>query len=46
MISKPDVEDLNYSVDTLMFGGVLLVASRAFNAPFGGVKASTALAVG
>jgi uncharacterized membrane protein len=29
MISKPDVEDLNYFADTLMLGGVLLVASRA-----------------
>jgi hypothetical protein len=31
MISKPDVEDLNYFADTLMFGGVLLVASRAYD---------------
>ena len=30
MISKPDIEGLNYFADTLMFGGVLLVASRAF----------------
>jgi uncharacterized membrane protein len=30
MISKPDVEDLNYFSDTLMFGGVVLVASRAY----------------
>lgn len=30
MISKPDVESLNYFADTLMFGGVLLVASRAY----------------
>ena len=29
MISKPDIEGLNYFADTLMFGGVLLVASRA-----------------
>ena len=29
MISKPNVEGLNYFADTLMFGGVLLVASRA-----------------
>ncbi len=29
MLSKPDVEDLNYFADTLMFGGVLLIASRA-----------------
>jgi uncharacterized membrane protein len=29
MISKPDIESLNYFADTLMFGGVLLVASRA-----------------
>jgi hypothetical protein len=28
MIAKPDIEDLNYFADTLMFGGVLLVASR------------------
>ena len=33
MISKPDVEDLNYFADTLMFGGVLLVASRAYDVP-------------
>jgi len=31
MIVKPDVEDLNYFADTLMFGGVLLVASRAYD---------------
>lgn len=31
MISKPDVEDLNYFSDTLMFGGVLLIASRAYD---------------
>jgi uncharacterized membrane protein len=29
MISKPDIEGLNYFADTLMFGGVLLIASRA-----------------
>lgn len=29
IISKPDLEGLNYFADTLMFGGVLLVASRA-----------------
>jgi hypothetical protein len=29
MISKPDIEGLNYFADTLMFGGVFLVASRA-----------------
>ncbi|MBZ5622465.1 MAG: hypothetical protein LAQ69_27585 [Acidobacteriia bacterium] len=33
MISKPDVEDLNYFADTLMFGGVLFVASRAYDFP-------------
>ena len=33
MISKPDVEGLNYFADTLMFGGVLLVASRAYDVP-------------
>jgi hypothetical protein len=33
VISKPDVEGLNYFADTLMFGGVLLVASRAYDAP-------------
>jgi uncharacterized membrane protein len=33
MISEPDVEDLNYFADTLMFGGVLLVASRAYAVP-------------
>jgi uncharacterized membrane protein len=30
MIAKPDIEALNYFTDTLMFGGVLLVASRAY----------------
>ncbi len=29
MISQADIEGLNYFADTLMFGGVLLVASRA-----------------
>ena len=33
MISKPDIEGLNYFADTLMFGGVLLVASRAYERP-------------
>jgi hypothetical protein len=33
MISKPDIEDLNYFADTLMFGGVLLAASRAYDVP-------------
>lgn len=28
MIAKPDIESLNYFADTLMFGGVLLVASH------------------
>jgi uncharacterized membrane protein len=30
MISKPDIEGLNYFADTLMFGGVLLVAARGY----------------
>jgi uncharacterized membrane protein len=30
MIVKPDIEALNYFADTLLFGGVLLVASRAY----------------
>ena len=33
MISKPDIEGLNYFADTLMFGGALLVASRAYDVP-------------
>lgn len=33
MISKPDMEGLNYFADTLMFGGVLLIASRAYDPP-------------
>ncbi len=33
MISKPDVGDLNYFADTLMFGGVLLIASGAYDLP-------------
>jgi len=33
MISKPDIEGLNYFADTLMFGGVFLVASRAYDVP-------------
>jgi hypothetical protein len=33
MISKPDIEGLNYFADTLMFGGVLLVASNTYDAP-------------
>ena len=33
MIAKPDIEGLNYFADTLMFGGVLMVASRAYDAP-------------
>jgi len=33
MIAKPDIEGLNYFADTLMFGGVLLVASGAHHAP-------------
>ncbi len=33
MISKPDIEGLNYFADTLMFGGVLLVASCAYDIP-------------
>jgi hypothetical protein len=31
MISKPDIEGLNYFADTLLFGGVLLIASRAYD---------------
>ena len=33
MLSKPDIEGLNYFADTLMFGGVLLIASRAYVVP-------------
>ena len=33
MIAKPDIEGLNYFADTLMFGGVLLIASRAYDVP-------------
>ena len=33
MISKPDIEGLNYFADTLMFAGVFLVASRAYDVP-------------
>ena len=33
MISKPDIEGLNYFADTLLFGGVLLLASRAYDSP-------------
>ncbi len=33
MISKPDIEGLNYFTDTLMFGSVFLIASRAYDAP-------------
>jgi len=33
MISKPNIEGLNYFADTLMFGGVLLLASRAYDVP-------------
>jgi len=33
MISKPDIESLNYFADTLMFGGVLLVAASAYDVP-------------
>jgi uncharacterized membrane protein len=33
MISKPNIEGLNYFADTLMFGGVLLVASCGYDAP-------------
>jgi uncharacterized membrane protein len=31
MIAKPDIEGLNYFADTLMFGGVLLAASTAWD---------------
>lgn len=34
MLAKPNIEGLNYLTDTLMFGGVLLVASRAYDAPY------------
>jgi uncharacterized membrane protein len=33
MIAKPNIEGLNYFADTLMFGGVLLVASRGYDVP-------------
>ena len=33
MISQANIEGLNYFADTLMFGGVLLVASRAYDVP-------------
>ncbi len=33
MISNPDIESLNYVSDTLLFGGVLLIASRAYDDP-------------
>jgi uncharacterized membrane protein len=33
MMAQLDIEGLNYFADTLMFGGVLLVASCAYNAP-------------
>ena len=33
MILKPDIEGLNYFADTLMFGGVLLIASCAYDNP-------------
>ena len=33
MVAKPDIEDLNYFADTLMFGGVLLIASGAYGLP-------------
>jgi len=33
MIAKPDIEGINYFADTLMFGGVLLVAARAHDVP-------------
>ena len=33
MIAKPDIEGLNYFADTLMFGGVLLAASYAYEVP-------------
>ena len=38
MISKPDIEGLNYFADTLMFGGVLLLASCAYDLPRKPVK--------
>jgi hypothetical protein len=36
MIAKPDVEGVNYFADTLMFGGVLLLASCAYVPPGAG----------
>lgn len=33
MISQPDIEGLNYFADTLMFGGVLLIASGGYDVP-------------
>ena len=33
MVAKPDIEGLNYFTDTLMFGGVLLLASCAQQSP-------------
>jgi hypothetical protein len=30
MISKPDIESLNYFADTLMFGSIVLIASRVY----------------
>ena len=33
MISKPDIEGINYFADTLMFGGVLLLAACAYDVP-------------
>jgi uncharacterized membrane protein len=33
MISKPDIEGLNYFADTLMFGSIFLVASGVYSVP-------------
>ncbi len=33
MIAKPNIEGINYFADTLMFAGVLLVASRGYDIP-------------
>lgn len=40
MIAKPDIEGLNYFADTLMFGGVLLMASYGFDVPRKSTKGS------
>jgi hypothetical protein len=32
MVAKPDIEGLNYFADTMVFAGVLLIASRPSSA--------------